>query len=114
MNIRSLPRAAPHDDPFSPPPARPDLAAALDSAGKSLAEEDRAAAAAAPLARRSPKSKGSHMTSVPTALPQAVPRLSVPITGPDMEGMVLCGSSSPKTLFLVARLACASRSTRGR
>jgi hypothetical protein len=47
MNIRSLPRAAPHDDPFSPPPARPDLAAALDSAGKSLAEEDRAAAAAA-------------------------------------------------------------------
>ena len=71
-------------------------------------------AAASVLARRRPKSKGSHVTSVPTALPHAVPRLLVPRTGPDMEGMVLWGRSSPNTLFRVARLACASRSMRGR
>ena len=75
---------------------------------------DCAAAAAATVARRSPKSNGSQVTRVPIALPQAVPRLLEPITGPDMEGIVLCGSSSPKTLLRVARFTCASVSTRGR
>ncbi len=54
------------------------------------------------------------MTSPPTALPHAVPKLLVPITGPDIEGITFCGSSRPKTLFRVARLTCARASTRGR
>ena len=48
------------------------------------------------------------------ALPQAVPKLLVPSTGPEIEGITLCGSSRPKTLFRVARLTWASASTRGR
>ena len=73
-----------------------------------------AAVAAATVARRKPKSNGSQVTSDPMALPQAVPRLFEPITGPDMAGIVLCGSRSPKTLFRVARFTCARASTRGR
>ena len=72
------------------------------------------ASAAATLAWRRPKSNGSQVTSTPTALPQAVPKLLVPSTGPDIDGITLCGSSRPKTLFRVARLTCASASTRGR
>ena len=48
------------------------------------------------------------------ALPQAVPRLLVPSTGPEIEGITDCGSSMPKTLLRVARLTCASASMRGR
>ena len=60
--------------------------------------------AAATFAWRRPKSNGSQVTSPPMALPQAVPKLFVPSTGPEMEGITLCGSSIPKTLFRVARL----------
>src|SRR5471030_773592 len=58
--------------------------------------------------------KGSQLTSAPSALPQAVPELFVPSTGPEIEGMILCGNNNPKTLFRVARFTCANASTRGR
>src|SRR5262249_8179268 len=70
--------------------------------------------AAETLARRRPKSNGSHVTSVPTALPQTVPKLFVPRTGPEMEGSTPCGNIRPNVLFRVARLNCARESTRGR
>ena len=41
----------------------------------------------ATLAWRRPKSKGSQLTSTPTALPQVVPKLLVPRTGPEIDGM---------------------------
>ena len=75
---------------------------------------ERAASAASTLARRNPKSNGSQETRTPTALPHTVPKLFEPITGPDIDGITLCGSMSPKTLLRVARLICASASTFGR
>ena len=75
---------------------------------------ERAASAATRLARRRPKSNGSQVTSAPRALPQTVPELLVPITGPDIEGMTFCGNRRPKTLLRVARLTWARASTRGR
>src|SRR5258708_31020550 len=63
---------------------------------------------------RSPKSKGCQLISSPVALPHTEPPLLLPITGPEIEGRVLCGSVEPKTLLRVARLTCTSPSTRGR
>jgi hypothetical protein len=74
----------------------------------------REASATAVFERLKPKSNGSQLTSAPSALPHADPELFVPSTGPEIEGMTLCGNSSPKTLFLVARFSCANASTRGR
>jgi hypothetical protein len=62
------------------------------------------AVAAATVASRNPKSNGSHVTVAPTALPQTLPKLLEPKTGPDIDGMTDCGSKSPKTLLRVARL----------
>ena len=39
------------------------------------------------------------------ALPHTDPKLLEPMTGPDIDGMTLCGSSKPNTLLRVARLA---------
>jgi hypothetical protein len=49
------------------------------------------------VARRSPKSNGSQVTSVPMALPQAVPRLFEPITGPDSHPLEHCDRPSFST-----------------
>jgi len=74
----------------------------------------RAALAVVTFAARSPKSKGSQVTRPPMALPHTDPKLFEPMTGPDMDGMTLCGRSRPNTLLRVARLACASASILGK
>ena len=60
-----------------------------------------------------PAAQELQQTPVP-ALPQALSNDFVPSAGPDIDGMTLWGSSSPKTLFRVARFAVARPSTRGR
>ena len=65
-------------------------------------------------ARRLPKSTTSHESSMPPALPHTPSSDSVSSTGPEIGGSTGCGSSSPKTLFRVARFVCHKKSRRGR
>ncbi len=72
------------------------------------------ASARSTCAERDPKSKGSHETRAPTALPQTLDAALVPSTGPEIGEITGCGRSMPKTLLCVARFACPSTSSRGR
>ena len=74
----------------------------------------RDASATSIFALRRPKSNGSHDTSTPTALPHTFVISLVPSTGPEIDGITDCGSSSPNTLLRVARFNCPSPSNRGR
>jgi hypothetical protein len=65
-------------------------------------------------ARRRPKSTASHEKSAPAVLPQTLSLEAADSTGPEIDGIVDCGSSSPNTLFAVARFVCHTASRRGR